>query len=112
MHKYKLSPTDIKDLITGLGGCLASLRITVDGAKVCFMYREEADNEFDSGWRFMAGDEDDEFLDNPDNFEVYDVNTIANYDQDIIPFLKSPAGFAFEREDASAPFQQIEVDEA
>jgi len=111
MHKYKLSPTDIKDLITGLGGCLASIRITVDGAKVRFMYREEPDNEFDSGWRFMAGDEDDEFLDNPDNCEVYDVNTIANYDPSIISYLKAPIGSAFEREDAADDFEEIELGE-
>ena len=41
-------------------GCLVSDRITKDGCKVGYMYREEPDDSApDSGWRFMAGDEDD-----------------------------------------------------
>jgi hypothetical protein len=36
-------------------------------------------------------------MDNPANSAIYDINTIANYDPDIIPFLDSPTGSAFER---------------
>jgi len=35
----------------------------------------------------------------PANIGVYDVNTIANYDRDIIPLLDAPPGSAFERDD-------------
>ncbi len=35
--------------------------------------------------------------DDPKNFEVYDVNTIANYDREIIPLLHAVAGSRFER---------------
>ena len=30
-------------------------RITVDGALVCLMYREEPQNDLDSGWRYGYG---------------------------------------------------------
>jgi hypothetical protein len=62
------------------------------------MYRESPDNESDSGWRFMAGDESDEYMDDADNHAVYSLNTIANYDADIIPLLQASVGTAFARE--------------
>ena len=62
------------------------------------MYREAPDNNIDSGWRFFHGDEDDEYIDNSKNSGIYDVNTVANYTPEIIPFLDAPTGSAFYRE--------------
>jgi hypothetical protein len=97
--RYKLAPADIRPLATGYGSCLASDHITVDGRPVGFMYREESDNEFDSGWRFLSGLETDAYVNDLSNVGLYDVNTIANYDRDVIPLLDAPAGSAFERDD-------------
>ena len=36
-------------------------------------------------------------MDTADNFAIYDINTIANYDCDIVPYLNSPVGSSFER---------------
>jgi hypothetical protein len=107
--KFALTPNQIKPLAEGYGGCIATDMITVEGRKVRFMYRQEPDNDIDSGWRFMAGSESDEYMDDSKNHGAYDVNTIANYDPDIIPFLDSPIGSAFEREDADEDF--VEVDD-
>ena len=79
-------------------GCLASDRITKGGFKVGYMYREEpSEGNPDSGWRFLAGDEDDEYTNNPNNLHLFAINTICNYDKDIIPYLKSPIGSAYIR---------------
>ena len=67
----------------GPSGCMAFNRITVDGCKVGYMYREEPDADAtfpDSGWRFFVGDEDESYTDNPDNFHIFNLNTICNYD--------------------------------
>jgi hypothetical protein len=61
------------------------------------MYREKPGNPIDSGWRFFSGDESQEFADRAENFELYDVNTIANYDPEIIPLLDKPVGSAWAR---------------
>lgn len=82
----------------GPSGCIATDRILVDGCRVGYMYREAPDYEEDSGWRFLAGDESDLYLAEPQNSDVYDLNTICNYDTDIMPFLSYPAGSAFERD--------------
>ena len=97
MKQFKLSATEIIPLALGRGGAIASDRITVDGLPVRFMYREAPDNEFDSGWRFLSGTEDDAYMADASNHAVYDVNTIANYDRSIIPHLDAPAGSAFEK---------------
>jgi hypothetical protein len=104
---FKLSAAQIRDVATGHGACFATDRITVDGQPVQFMYREEPDNDTDSGWRFTAGTESDEYLADPENMAVYDVNTIANYDPDIVPFLGAPVGSAFER-DGGGTFVEVE----
>ena len=46
------------------------------------------------GW---AGDEDEEYSSNPENHAVYALNTLCNYDPDVMRYLKSPAGSAFIR---------------
>jgi hypothetical protein len=49
------------------------------------------------GGNFFSGIEDQDYLDNPDNAAIYDVNTIANYDRAIIPYLSLPIGTQLER---------------
>ena len=104
---FHLKAEEIVDLATGHGACFATDMITVEGRRVAFMYREQPDRDVDSGWRFMAGNESDEYMDNPDNHGIYDVNTIANYDPDIVPFLDAPIGSAFERKAGTGKFVEV-----
>ena len=79
-------------------GCMVSDKITKEGWKVGCMYSEEPmDSNPDSGWRFFKGDEDEEYMNNPDNFHIFALNTICNYDRDIIPYLHSKIGSEFIR---------------
>jgi hypothetical protein len=94
---FRLQADQILPVATGYGACLASDRITVDGAPVGYCYRETPDFAQDSGWRFLAGDEDQDYADNPDNWSHYDINTIANYDPAIALVLDAPVGSQFER---------------
>ncbi len=99
--QFLLKKEDIKQLIKLGFSCIASDRITVDGKKIGYMYKENPTSEFDTGWRFFAGDEDEQYTDNPNNFEIYELNTICNYDQNIIPYLIKPVGTKLERNDDS-----------
>ncbi|MCI6265996.1 MAG: DUF2185 domain-containing protein [Erysipelotrichaceae bacterium] len=79
-------------------GCMVSDKITKEGWKVGYMYSEEPmDSNPDSGWRFFKGDEDEEYMNNPNNFHIFALNTICNYDRDIIPYLHSKIGSEFIR---------------
>ena len=83
--------------------CIASDKITKDGYKVGYMYRERPDSKFpDSGWRFFAGNEDDTYMNNPDNNHIFSINTICNYDSDIIPYLNSKVGSVYIRSDKNS----------
>lgn len=97
--KFLLKKEDIKPLIKLGFSCIASDRITIDGKKIGYMYRENPTSEFDTGWRFFAGDEDEQYTDSSSNFEIYELNTICNYDKTIIPYLISEIGASFEKED-------------
>lgn len=79
-------------------GCIVSDKITKEGFKVGYMYREQpSDDKPDSGWRFMAGNEDNEYMNNSNNHHIFVINTICNYDRNIIPYLKSKIGSAYIR---------------
>ena len=108
-RSYHVKAEDMKNLLpdwAGADGCIATNRITVEGCKVGYCYREKPDGDWDSGWRFTAGDESDEYMDDPNNAGIYKLNTICNDDPDIIALLHTPAPCAFER-DENGVFQQI-----
>src|ERR1700704_2850881 len=105
--RFRLSSEQIVSIAPGRGSCYASDRVTVDGCPVGFAYREQPDHESDSGWRFFAGDETQEYADNPNNFAIYDVNTIANYDRDIIALLDELGPAEFERAGPGQPLRKV-----
>jgi hypothetical protein len=106
--KFALRADQIKPLVQNRGGCIATDMITVEGARVGYMYRDEPLNDQDSGWVFTAGAESQAYMDDATKHGVYAVNTIANYDPAIIPFLDAPPGVAFAREDPSGGFVQVD----
>lgn len=108
---YVLSASEIKPIAVGFGGCIATDKITVEGRPVGYMVREPTSRPIDSGWCFMAGDESQEYMDDPSNHAIYDVNTIANYSPDIAPFLDAPARSAFERDPSSGKIVQVPYQE-
>jgi len=95
--EFLLSSEEIRQLIKPMGSCYASDKITVDGMKVKYMYREQPVFSGDSGWRFFSGTETQEYVDDENNLMIYDLNTIVNYDPAIIPFLEMDTGTELER---------------
>ena len=107
---FKLSADQMRAIATGRGACLATDHITVDGHPVGLMYREQPGDPDDSGWRFFSGAESQDYVDDAENWAIYDVNTIANYDQEIVPLLDSPIGSAFERDGEAGGFVHVEIE--
>jgi hypothetical protein len=105
MRSYRLSRDQITDVATGFGACIASDKILVLGERVGYMYRHAPDFQLDSGWRFFGGSETQEYADEPANFALYDVTTVANYDHDIVAFLDAPIGSAYIRDPLSGPLR-------
>ncbi|MBO9151949.1 DUF2185 domain-containing protein [Chitinophaga sp. GCM10012297] len=105
--RFKLRADQIVTLIPNMGGCIATDMITVEGKPVGYMYREEPVDAVDSGWCFFSGEEDQDYIDDPNNATVYAVNTIANYDRAIIPYLNLPVGTELERKPGTDTFNQV-----
>jgi hypothetical protein len=96
--KYARNAKDFQPLAEGYGGCIASDRITVDDMPVGYFFRDKSQHPDDSGWMFVAGDESEDYMKDHDKHGIYDVNSIANYDPEIVPFLDAPVGCGFERQ--------------
>ncbi|MGL4818429.1 MAG: DUF2185 domain-containing protein [Bacilli bacterium] len=98
---YITGKMTIQQLIETKEGCLATDRITVDGCPIGFLYRDEPyqNGRPDTGWRFFAGDETEEYIDDLSHSAVWQLNTICNIDPDIIPYLHAPPGSAFIRDE-------------
>lgn len=105
--KFALAKENIRELVPSKLGSLATDRIMVEGRKIGYMYRELPRRPEDSGWRFFSGEEDQAYIDDLRHTGVYLVNTVANYDPDIIPYLKTPAPCAFEKIEGTNEYRRV-----
>ena len=87
--------------------CRVSGKITDEGMKVGFMYREEPDNGLDSGWRFLSGTETQKYVNDENNSKTTDLDAVAKLDPSIVPYLDRPFGTDLERVEGTDSFQVI-----
>ncbi|MCI0155111.1 DUF2185 domain-containing protein [Leifsonia shinshuensis] len=103
------APADYDDLTPDVP-CFATTRITRDGLPVGLMIHGAPDggggDAADRFWQFFAGDEDQAFVDDPDNTLIVGTNTIANHDPAVVPYLGAPIGSLWVR--AGAVFVEDE----
>ena len=80
-------------------GCFVT-RKALDTGYIGYMYCEEPETDYpDSGWRFFAGDEPDEYVNNADNVVICGLNTICNLSPDIMAYLHAKPGRRFGRQE-------------
>ncbi len=84
-----------------------SKKIMDEGWKIGYMCREEAVNENDSGWSFMVGDEDDEYINDYHNIQLMSINSVMQYDSAIWKYITSPVGTRLIRVSS----EEFEIDE-
>ncbi|MBK8808793.1 MAG: DUF2185 domain-containing protein [Bacteroidales bacterium] len=106
-YKFRIKTEDIKLLTEAKGYGIVSDKITIDGEKVGFMYKDTKEDDDDSGWRFLSGTESEEYVSDPSNQMFFDLNTIANYDPAIIPYLSRKKGTELERIEGSDEFTEL-----
>jgi hypothetical protein len=78
--------------------CFVTNRILHEVAKVGYLYREEPDEDRDSGWRFTANDESDEYMENIANIAYVSVGLVLSLDDSFIHLLDFPSGTSFARD--------------
>ena len=88
--------------------CFVTNRIMHDGAKVGYLYREEPDEERDSGWRITANDESDEYMENSDNIVYVSLGAVLSNDDSMVTLLEFPVGTAFVRDSKTGEFVPVD----
>jgi hypothetical protein len=84
--------------------CFVTNRVLIDGQRVGYLYREEPDEERDSGWRLTANDESEEYMSNADNLAYVSLGAVLSKDDSFRDLLDSPVGSAFVRDEEAGRF--------
>ena len=87
--------------------CFVTQRSLSGGEKVGYLYREDPDNDKDSGWRFVVGDESEDYMADSKNIALVSLGTVLNCDDSFVHLLDAPRGSAFERNVESGEFERV-----
>ncbi|MBR5010357.1 MAG: DUF2185 domain-containing protein [Clostridia bacterium] len=86
---------------------IISKKIREGGWKIGYGMREEPTREGDSGWYFCVGDENNDYINDASNLELWTIGSILMYDQALGEFITAPYGTAIVRVD----HDRFEIDE-
>lgn len=97
-------------------GCYVTASVLDDEQPVGALYRENPDETEElvpdfSGWNIMTGDEDDDYLDNPDNWHYVPLGEVLNIDDRFIDLLDAPYDSEFEFDPEQGIFVEVDDEE-
>ena len=76
----------------GLGASIVSNNILKNKANIKWIFREDAVDELDNGWRFPSEIDTEEYLSNPENMSVCDWSTIVEIEPAVLSIFDMPIG--------------------
>lgn len=79
--------------------CFVTHNILYEGRPVGYLYRDEPDYDDDSGWRFTAGDETDEYMEDSNNSSYVSLGAVLREDDSILLLLEREVGVAFVKDE-------------
>jgi hypothetical protein len=88
---------------------IVSGRILREGAPVAWLYREQPESADDSGWRLLAGDESEDYLDDPRNAHRVPLRELPRLEERLTHLLGEVVGSAFERSSAGEVFVRTDA---
>ena len=100
-HQLDISEPNLVDKY--FDRCFITSKVLYENQSVNYLYREEpmeSDDERDyedSGWRIMAGDESDEYMDDSAHIHLVSLGAVLNCDDSFIHLLEAPIGSCYER---------------
>lgn len=93
---YKPEEREWVDLLGNNLGCFITKK-AMDSGYIGYMYHSKpTPGRPDSGWRFMYGDEDEEYLEDADNTSIVALNTVCNLHPDILAYVHAEVGRGFD----------------
>lgn len=76
---------------------IISKKVREGGWKIGYGMRSEPTRESDSGWWFCVGDEDDNYINDPGNLEIWAINSVLMHDPALTEFITAPFDTAIVR---------------
>lgn len=80
--------------------CCVTDRVLKDGIRIGYLFRVSPEGTLDSGWRILAGDESDAYMNDSENLHYVSLGRVLSKDDSIIELLEAPEGSAFIRNGA------------
>ena len=88
--------------------CFVSNQIMNYGLKVGRLYKEEPQQEDETGWTLMSDHETQEYVDDPNNLQYISIGKVLNIDDSFIHLLDEPIGSEFARDEITGTFYPIQ----
>lgn len=82
-------------------------RRAIEADYIGYCYRDEPETNIDSGWRFLYGDEDENYLDNPNHVEAVYPEEMLSLNPSLDLILAAPPGAEFEWDDELQMYIEI-----
>ena len=79
----------------------------IEHSYIGYCYREYSDIKIDSGWRFLYGDEDEVYLDNPDNSLTKDIAELLVFKPELDTIIAERPNSEFEWNEEKQVFEKI-----
>lgn len=95
-HEEMLQNVRQKKLMLGKS-VIVSKKVREGNWKIGYGKRDEPTRESDSGWFFCVGDEDEEYINDVKNLELWLVNSVLNYEPALNAHITAPYGTAIVR---------------
>ena len=82
----------MKKYVENVGSCIITKSLLNGETKLRWLFREEPLNNIDTGWIAFGDSDNDDYVNNPKNLTVVDLNTLANIEPTILNVYKMPIG--------------------
>lgn len=103
----------MKKYVENAGSCIVTKSILNGETKFRWLFREEPLNNIDTGWMAFGDSDNDEYVNNPKNLTVVDLNTLINIEPTILNVYEMPIGtdLIFIEEDGDKYFINAKTNE-
>ena len=82
----------MKKYVENVGSCIITKSLLNGETKLRWLFREEPLNNIDTGWIAFGNKDNDDYVNNPKNLAVVDLNTLINIEPTILNVYEMPIG--------------------
>ena len=82
----------MKKYVENVGSCIITKSLLNGETKLRWLFREEPLNNIDTGWIAFGDSDNNDYVNNPKNLTVVDLNTLANIEPTILNVYEMPIG--------------------